>query len=132
MYVETGRFLRELTKDVQIAGGRIAVRRFNTREELAALPERLIFNCTGLGSHALFGDTELIPIRGQMAIMLPQPEVRYAFTGEGYMFPRADGILLGGTFERGSGTQRRRPPTSTGSSPSTSGCSAASAALAVT
>ncbi len=101
MYVETGRFLRELAEDVQIAGGRIVVRRFNTRDELSALPERLVFNCTGLGSHALFGDTELTPIRGQMAILLPQPEVRYAFTGEGYMFPRADGILLGGTFERG-------------------------------
>ena len=41
-------------------------------------------------------------MRGQLAILLPQPEVRYAFTGEaGYMFPRADGIVLGGTFERG-------------------------------
>ena len=40
-------------------------------------------------------------MRGQLAILLPQPEVRYAFTGDaGYMFPRADGILLGGTFER--------------------------------
>jgi len=102
MYVETGRFLRELAEDVQIAGGKIVVRRFNDRAELAALPERLLFNCTGLGSHQLFGDTELVPVRGQLAIMLPQPEVRYAFTGEvGYMFPRADGILLGGTFERG-------------------------------
>lgn len=33
-------------------------------------------------------------------MLLPQPEVRYAFTGRsGYMFPRADGIVLGGTFE---------------------------------
>jgi D-amino-acid oxidase len=48
----------------------------------------------------LFGDTELRPARGQLAILLPQPEVRYAFTGNaGYMFPRPDGILLGGTFE---------------------------------
>jgi glycine/D-amino acid oxidase-like deaminating enzyme len=109
MYIETGRFLRELTKDVQIAGGRIAVRRFDTRAELETLPERLIFNCTGLGSHALFGDTELTPIRGQMAILLPQPEVRYAFTGEGYMFPRADGILLGGTFERGQWDAKPQP-----------------------
>ena len=110
MYVETGRFLRELAEDVQIAGGRIAVRRFNAREELAALPERLVFNCTGLGSHALFGDTELTPIRGQLAIMLPQPEVRYAFTGQaGYMFPRADGILLGGTFERGEWNAEPQP-----------------------
>jgi glycine/D-amino acid oxidase-like deaminating enzyme len=101
MYVETGRFLRELTKDVQIAGGRIEVRRFNAPAQIEALPERLVFNCTGIGSRALFGDRELHPIRGQMAVLLPQPEVRYAFAGSaGYMFPRADGILLGGTFER--------------------------------
>lgn len=102
MYVETGRFLRELTKDVQLAGGRFVTRDFAAPAQLAELSETLLFNCTGLGSHALFGDTELVPIRGQLAIMLPQPEVRYAFTGDlGYMFPRADGILLGGTFERG-------------------------------
>ncbi len=102
MYVETGRFLRELAKDVQLAGGSIAIRRFATPAEIAVLPERLVFNCTGLGAHHLFGDSELVPIRGQLAILLPQPEIRYAFTGQaGYMFPRPDGILLGGTFERG-------------------------------
>jgi glycine/D-amino acid oxidase-like deaminating enzyme len=64
------------------------------------LPEGLVFNCTGLGSRDLFGDTELRPARGQLAILEPQPEVRYAALGDfGYMFPRADGILLGGTFE---------------------------------
>ena len=100
MYVETGRFLRQLLRDVRIAGGRIEVRRFASPAEIAALPERLVFNCTGLGARDLFGDAELRPVRGQLAVLLPQPEVRYAFTGEaGYMFPRADGILLGGTFE---------------------------------
>jgi glycine/D-amino acid oxidase-like deaminating enzyme len=100
MYVETGRFLRELTQDVQVAGGRIEVRKFTTPADIAALRERLVFNCTGLGSRELFGDKELHPVRGQLAILLPQPEVRYAFAGQsGYMFPRADGILLGGTFE---------------------------------
>jgi len=100
LYVETGRYLRQMIRDVQIAGGRIEVRGFATPAEIAALPEGLVFNCTGLGARALFGDTELRPARGQLAILLPQPEIRYAFTGEaGYMFPRADGILLGGTFE---------------------------------
>ena len=100
LYVETGRFLRQMLRDVQIAGGRIAVRSFASPAEIAALPESLVFNCTGLGARALFGDTELRPARGQLAILLPQPEVRYAFTGQaGYMFPRPDGILLGGTFE---------------------------------
>ena len=59
-----------------------------------------MFNCTGLGSRELFGDQDLHPARGQLAILEPQPEVRYAFTGgPGYMFPRPDGIILGGTFE---------------------------------
>jgi glycine/D-amino acid oxidase-like deaminating enzyme len=100
MYVETGRYLRQMVRDVRIAGGRFEVRRFASPTELAALPEKLIFNCTGLGSRELFGDTELRPARGQLAILEPQPEVQYAATGSfGYMFPRPDGILLGGTFE---------------------------------
>jgi glycine/D-amino acid oxidase-like deaminating enzyme len=100
MYVETGRYLRQMTRDVQIAGGRIEVRKFATPADIAALPEALVFNCTGLGSRDLFGDQLLTPIRGQLAILEPQPEIGYAFTGQaGYMFPRPDGILLGGTFE---------------------------------
>ena len=100
LYVETGRLLRQLLRDVQIAGGSIEVRNFRTPDEVARLRENLVFNCTGLGARDLFGDTALRPARGQLAILLPQPEVRYAFTGRaGYMFPRPDGIILGGTFE---------------------------------
>ncbi len=102
MYVETGRFLASLMRDVRIAGGSIAVRDFSTPAELTSLPEQLIFNCTGLGARALFGDSGLEPVRGQLAILIPQPEVNYALTAShGYMFPRPDGIVLGGTFEHG-------------------------------
>ena len=102
MYVETGRYLRQMERDVRIAGGKVEIRRFATSADIAALSESLVFNCTGLGSHDLFGDSELEPIRGQLAILEPQPEVRYAALGDfGYMFPRSDGILLGGTFEHG-------------------------------
>jgi glycine/D-amino acid oxidase-like deaminating enzyme len=100
MYIETGRYLRQMIRDVQIAGGRVEVRKFATPADIAALPESLVFNCTGLGSRDLFGDQDLHPARGQLAILEPQPEVQYAFTGgPGYMFPRPDGIILGGTFE---------------------------------
>src|SRR5438270_6780625 len=100
MYVETGRYLRQMIRDVQLAGGKIEVRRFATSADISALPESLVFNCTGLGSRDLFGDQDLRPARGQLAILEPQPEVQYAFTGgPGYMFPRPDGIILGGTFE---------------------------------
>ncbi|HEX8513785.1 MAG TPA: FAD-dependent oxidoreductase [Allosphingosinicella sp.] len=104
MMIEPGRFLRKLMEDVQIAGGKIAVRSFDSPAQLVALPERLIFNCTGLGSRALFGDESLYPIRGQLVMLLPQREVDYALGfqhgGGGYMFPRPDGIVLGGTYER--------------------------------
>lgn len=101
MYVETGRFLRQLTRDVLADGGGIRVRNFVTPADIATLPEKLVFNCTGLGARQLFGDEELHPVRGQLAILLPQSEVRYAISSDlGYMFPRPDGILLGGTFER--------------------------------
>ncbi len=101
MYVETPRFLRQLTADVLGAGGKIIVRKFVSPADFAALPESLVFNCTGIGARDLFGDTELHPVRGQLAVLQPQPDILYAAAGSwGYMFPRLDGILLGGTFER--------------------------------
>jgi D-amino-acid oxidase len=100
MYVETGRYLRQMIRDLQIAGGRIEVRKFAIPADIAALPESLVFNCTGLGSRDLFGDADLHPARGQLAILEPQADINYALTlGPGYMFPRPDGIILGGTFE---------------------------------
>jgi glycine/D-amino acid oxidase-like deaminating enzyme len=102
MLIEPPRFLRQLMRDIQIAGGRIAIRSFAAVQEVAALPETLVFNCTGLGAKELFGDPQLIPVRGQLVTLLPQPEVDYALgTRTGYMFPRRDGIVLGGTFQPG-------------------------------
>ena len=110
LYVETGRYLRQMLRDVRVHGGEIEVRRLADREAIAALPERLVFNCTGLGSRELFGDEALTPIRGQLAVLLPQPEIQYALTlRAGYMFPRPDGILLGGTFERGEWNAEPQP-----------------------
>jgi D-amino-acid oxidase len=100
MYVETGHFLRQTMRDIAIAGGKFEVRDFPNPQAILGLGEALVFNCTGLGSRDLFGDQDLHPARGQLAIILPQPEIRYAVSGgPGYMFPRADGIILGGSFE---------------------------------
>ena len=69
---------------------------------MVALPESAVVNCTGLGAGALFGDQTLEPIKGQLSFLLPQPEVDYITLHRGlYMMPRGDGILLGGTHERG-------------------------------
>ena len=61
--------------------------------------------------------TPLTPIKGQLVVLRPQPGIDYLSIGGGrfstggsqYMFPRADGILLGGTFERGVDTLEPDP-----------------------
>jgi glycine/D-amino acid oxidase-like deaminating enzyme len=103
MLIEPAIYLNALMRDFLVAGGRIVKREFASAREIAAMKEDLIFNCTGLGARELFGDQELTPIRGQLVFLLPQPEVDYCTIGprDAYMFPRHDGILLGGTFDRG-------------------------------
>ncbi|HVF37108.1 MAG TPA: FAD-dependent oxidoreductase [Sphingomicrobium sp.] len=110
MYVETPRFMAQLMSEVLRGGSTIRLRRFETLADLAGLPEQTLVNCTGIGARGLVGDEGLIPVRGQLAVLAPQHEVRYAFSGlDGYMFPRNDGILLGGTFERGEWEARPQP-----------------------
>lgn len=100
MFIEPPVYLNALLRDFLIAGGRIETREFRAREELLGLSEPVIVNCTGLGSRALFGDEELGPIKGQLVFLLPQTEIEYiVLSGHSYMFPRRDGILLGGSFE---------------------------------
>ncbi len=102
LMIEPQTYLRALLRDFYTAGGRLVVRELKTREEVAQLPERVIFNCTGLGARGLFGDQGLASMRGQIEVLLPQPELDYCYLANSlYMFPRADGVILGGTFEAG-------------------------------
>lgn len=102
LMIEPQTYLRALLRDFYTAGGRVAVRELKTREEVAQLPERVVFNCTGLGARALFGDQGMASMRGQIEVLLPQPELDYCYLANSlYMFPRADGVILGGTFEAG-------------------------------
>ena len=103
MLIEPAIYLNALLRDFLTARGDLAVREFRDARELLSLREPLLFNCTGLGSRELFHDDELVPIRGQLSFLLPQPEIEYMTVGPAdiYMFPRRDGVLLGGSHERG-------------------------------
>jgi D-amino-acid oxidase len=102
MIVEPPKMLDRLMGEIRGGGGRIVQRRIDSPADIEQLPEGLVFNCTGLGSAALFGDSELVPARGQLVWLEPQPEIDYSWSGSsGYMFPRPDAIILGGTFEEG-------------------------------
>jgi D-amino-acid oxidase len=114
MLIEPPVYLNALLRDFYIAGGRLVVKEFRSREEIKRLPEQVIFNCTGLGARALFGDQQLEPVRGQLEVLLPQPEIDYCYLGTGYMFPRRDGIILGGTFDHGDWSLAPNPEQATG------------------
>lgn len=102
LLIEPDRYLRALVNDFRLAGGRVVVRDFATAVEVLALEEPLIVNCTGLGAGALFGDEQLVPVRGQTVLLQPQPELDYMYVAAGaQMFPRSDGVLLGGTADEG-------------------------------
>ena len=106
MMIEPPIYLNALTEDFYLAGGKIEVRHFDSKQDIELLVERVIMNCTGLGASKLFIDPELIPVRGQLSILLPQTEIDYSYVAPShdnllYMFPRKDGIILGGTSEKG-------------------------------
>jgi D-amino-acid oxidase len=84
--------------DLVSFGGRIVVRRFETPRDLTSLSENILVNCTGLGSKALFGDDELVPVKGQLTVLVPQADITYTAGG---MMPRSDGIVLGHVAQRG-------------------------------
>ena len=106
MMIEPPVYLNALLQDFYLAGGKIEVRTFESARDVTKLKEKTIINCTGLGAGKLFNDTEIMPIRGQLNVLLPQPEIDHAYIVPSYddllyMFPRKDGIILGGTFDYG-------------------------------
>jgi hypothetical protein len=112
MIMEPPMLLNALITDFRVAGGKVVRCELKSPAEVQGLPEKLVFNCTGLGAKALFDDKELVPVRGQLTFLLPQPEVTYATSFEDtYMFSRKDGVLLGGTHEEGNWSLEVDPET---------------------
>jgi glycine/D-amino acid oxidase-like deaminating enzyme len=110
--IEPSIYLDALVQDFHSFGGRIVIRKFEDPREVSWLSEPIVVNATGLGAKALFGDEELLPLKGQLTSLIPEAEVDYgtngglrspvATPGIGiHMMPRSDGIVLGGTSERG-------------------------------
>ena len=104
MLIDSPTYLNAVMSDFRKDGGNIYVRNFSETGELLTLSEPLIMNCTGLGSYFLFKDYELEPVKGQLIVLLPQPEVDYITLEKRagiYMMPRSDGIMLGGSRDYG-------------------------------
>jgi glycine/D-amino acid oxidase-like deaminating enzyme len=59
------------------------------------LRQTTLINATGYGARALFDDQSVIPVRGQLARMIPQPDIHYGLSYKDVAFvPRRDGLVF--------------------------------------
>ncbi len=102
LLIEPPIFLARLEGDLRARGVRFVSRRFASRSDiLTSVAEPIVVNCTGLGSMTLWNDARMSPITGQLAMLPPQPNLHFLDGESGYIFPRADHVVVGGTFEVG-------------------------------
>jgi glycine/D-amino acid oxidase-like deaminating enzyme len=88
-------YARMLVSDFIASGGKIEVAEFHSPADLRALHQKTIINATGYGARALFGDESVVPVRGQLARMIPQPDIHYGLFYQNVSFvPRRDGLVF--------------------------------------
>ncbi|MEO8807102.1 MAG: FAD-dependent oxidoreductase [Burkholderiaceae bacterium] len=90
-------YTRLLMDDFMRDGGEIEHREFLDPRQFSSLKERTLINATGYGARALLRDDTIIPVRGQTARLIPQPEVNYGIFYRGHNLhtvPRHDGIIV--------------------------------------
>lgn len=78
-----------------LRGGTMIRRGFADRSEVLALDQPVIVNCMGYGAKAIWGDDSMVPVRGQIAWLMPQSEARYALYHDGVnAISRRDGVVV--------------------------------------
>jgi glycine/D-amino acid oxidase-like deaminating enzyme len=88
-------YSRQLLHDFLVEGGNIEAMEFHSPSELTRLPQKVVINATGYGARALWKDESIVPVRGQIAWLIPQPEVNYGVFYRGMqILARRDGIVV--------------------------------------
>lgn len=99
LLIEPPVFLPRLDADLRQRGVQFVPRTFADADDIVTLPQSIIVNCTGLGSRTLWNDRAVRPIKGQLAMLRPQPQLQYLYGQDGYLFPRNDAVVIGGSYE---------------------------------
>jgi D-amino-acid oxidase len=88
-------YAHTLLADFQAAGGKIQRTEFHNLADFAHLKEAVVINCPGYGARALCKDESIVPVRGQIGWLIPQPEVNYGLYYNGVsVLSRRDGIVV--------------------------------------
>ena len=75
--------------------GKFVMHDFNSPQEFADLPERVIIHATGYAARDLWRDRTIIPVRGQTGWLVPQPEANYAVrSGNMSAISKGDGVVI--------------------------------------
>lgn len=88
-------YSRQLVNDFLVEGGKIERVEFHTPSELSQVAQKVVINATGYGARALWNDESIVPVRGQIAWLIPQPEVDYGVMYKDVnILARRDGIVV--------------------------------------
>ncbi len=88
-------YTRQLMNDFLIAGGTLETREFHSPQEVASVPQPVIINCPGYGGRQLWADDSIIPVRGQIAWLIPQEGAHYGLIYKDLnVVARRDGIVV--------------------------------------
>ena len=88
-------YSRQLVNDFLVEGGKIEHVEFHAPAELSQLAQKVVINATGYGARALWSDESIVPVRGQIAWLIPQPEVNYGVIYKDInILARRDGIVV--------------------------------------
>ncbi len=101
LLIEPPLFIKKLQDDLLAEGATLERREFSDPRDMLSLNEDVIVNCTGLGAREVASDANMIGIKGQLVWLPPQPHLDYLYQDHGYIFPRGDVVVVGGTSERG-------------------------------
>lgn len=105
-------YLRWMLERFRAQGGALTLLAEPLRDigELTALPHDVVINCSGLGARELCRDALVYPIRGQVAMVGPQPQLDFSISADGfYIYPRSSDTVIGGTVEPFADSERPDP-----------------------
>lgn len=84
-----------LMSDFFTAGGKFVRKEFHAPADLTQLKEKVVINCPGYAAREWWNDNSIVPVRGQISWLIPQPEVNYGFYYNGVsILSRRDGIVV--------------------------------------
>jgi D-amino-acid oxidase len=96
--------LPRLMADLRRRNVRFRARSFEDIEQIHALHENIVINCTGYGAKKLFADDALVAHRGHLVVLRNPSRLKYLFSGgcendvTSYVFARQRDIVVGGTI----------------------------------